>query len=172
MSTQDQKLGALLCALGLAAILVILHDCTQGPPSPPPPPSTTTTTVAASPSPSPNACLPPNVDCDPAHGVTRQCFRGVEPAPTPIYLKVLKDTQAFIGDVCGNVPEESLEALAAELGDAQDSDCVGRIADAVFMKRPEKSPNGHDWFEQYHPVYYKNGCWIATPFRYVVEWVP
>lgn len=132
------------------AALVLLGACT--PPAPKPTPE---------PSPSPTATPFPVPECQVKED---QWWLGLPDSPTQMRPKVLAAMEA-LGEQCGKAPEETLDLLAAKLRSW--GECAGRMTDSIFVQRHDDSGGFEEFgiFEEFHPVFYGNGCWTASPLK-------
>ncbi len=130
----------------LCCVPLLLSGCPKPTPSPSPSPSPT---VEPTPEPTPTPCVPPpdEVGWDP-----------VDARPTQ-HKQAVRDAQEFIGDVCSQAPEASLERLGSRL--RLMGYCAGRNDDAVFFQRDDDD----ELWEEHHAVYYGNGCWLSNTYR-------
>jgi len=148
--------GLLLAGVGLGLSLFTGASCNgPGPaPSPTPPP----TPVASC------DCVVPPPD-DPGWKP--------EVTATPFYGLAIRDAETAIGDVCGNVPETSIETLASVL--ITKGFCAARQNDALLVRRLGGDltvDTGQPLFEEWHVIAYPTGCWalgmepITSPLPY------
>jgi hypothetical protein len=124
-------------------------------------------------------CIPPAPQPTPSPTVEPTA----EPTPTPIpascqvvelgsgykgkaaFTNKVRTGQSVLGDVCvcGRDPFESLRDLAAYLN--ADGLCAFVDDDKVMIGSKQDS----ELWEEHHAVFFGNGCWVATPYRYTFE---
>lgn len=132
----------------IAPLLVGLLGCPKPTPTPSPTPEPT---PVPTPTPTPTPlCIPPSESEE---------WMGVEPLPQPENRDALLKTMEELGSPCGQPPEETLDRLAHAM--VIRGYCAGRMTDSVFVERDELLAT----WEEYHPVYYGNGCWTAAPLK-------
>lgn len=139
--------------LVVAACAIVYGAC--NPPSPQPTPAPTATT-APSPEPTVVPCVPP---------AEAQTWRPAGPAPESISKAAVRAAQEQLGDVCGEDPTATLERLAAALRDA--GVCAGRMTDGVFVETDRPT-----LYEEWHPVYFGDGCWATNNAKGLWERLP
>ncbi len=137
----------------VAVSMLGLGHC-GGTPTPGPTP-TPTVAPTPTPTPAPGECYAP-ADGPQWHPADPQ-------GPTQL-LTLVRGAEQRVGDVCGQVPDASLEVLAGTLREA--GLCAGRQNDAVMVQRPD------GLFEEHHAVYYGDGCWLSNSFRGLWEYRP
>ena len=129
----------------------------------PPPKPTPTPTPPPTPEPTPGICC--NVPPADAEG-----WSVVTPKPAAYNTLFVVDAETQIGNVCGAVPDVSLQRLAAVLmADhylcaAQWANKEGTLIDAVVVLRPD------GLWEEIHAVSYATGCWAYLPNQYKNAW--
>jgi hypothetical protein len=106
----------------------------------------------------PGACVPPHAE-SPDWGVP------VPPSARPFTAAIrnaLLEGQAQLGDACGKDALQSLDALGAYM--RARGYCAGRSVDSVAVLAPD------ELWEEYHAVYFGNGCWVTGPGAYKNAW--
>ena len=126
----------------IAAAFVLASCDPPAPPGPTPNPSPTPT---VEPTPTP---VPPPEGCTLPTNAGDWTELGMIGAEHPEWVT---DAEAFIGSVCGQEPEVSLDKLANEMRTA--GRCAGRVDDSVFVERSDKK------WDQMKAVDFVSGCW-------------
>lgn len=117
------------------------------------------TPPAPQPSPSPSPLPTPSTLPTPACFILEdQLWVGAPDSPTTMRSKVLAAMEA-VGERCGQPPEQTLEVLANQL--LAWGECSAKMTDSIFIQRHDDS----GLYEEFHPVYYGNGCWTAAPLK-------
>jgi len=120
------------------SLLYVKDDSSLPPPPPPPPPN--------------EWCEWPNDD-DPAH------WKAWEPSEKPTqYWPQMQAALNLVGDTCGMHPMAALRLIAAELTEMEV--CASVPGDHVSIKR-----ESDDMYEEWHNVYFGNGCIIQNGQR-------
>ena len=150
------------------ALLGLLIGC--NPPAPPQPSPTPT------PFPTPTPTPTPTPSPTPTPGVTH-CGEnleliepGIDPSVrAPLMQPILEAAKARVGDVCGKDPIDSLNKLAQEL--RNEGWCAGHppADDEVYVKAPPP-PAGDSLYEEWHAVYFGDGCWTSGTGPYKGAW--
>lgn len=148
----DKAWALLFGAMTICALSGWIYACIQPAPQPKPTP---TATPAPSHEPTVVPCVPPG---------EAQAWK---PAGTPenISKAAVRAAQEQLGDVCGEDPTATLERLAAALRDA--GVCAGRMTDGVFVETDRPT-----LYEEWHPVYFGNGCWATNNAKGLWERLP
>lgn len=117
--------------------------CEVDPPDPPDPPQ---------------ECVFYN-DTDPSH------WKGWDPSQNPAqHWEEVKKALTLVGNTCGQPPMESLARIAQLVNDQGVCARVGTDAVSVQRKSNKKV------FEEWHVVYFGNGCKIDGPNAYKAAW--